>query len=62
MPGKVDPAIVNRFLMIYVPLDVVLFLIGFAIMWRFPITRESHRETLRTLAAEVGEATPQELT
>jgi GPH family glycoside/pentoside/hexuronide:cation symporter len=60
VPGKVDPAIVNRFLSIYVPLDVVLFLIGFAIMWRFPITRESHRETLRTLAAEVGEAAPQE--
>ena len=62
VPGKVDPAIVNRFLLIYVPLDLALFLIGFAIMWRFPITRESHRETLKTLAAEVGQAAPQELT
>jgi GPH family glycoside/pentoside/hexuronide:cation symporter len=60
VPGKVDPAIVDRFLLIYVPIDVVLFLIGFAIMWRFPITRESHTETLRTLAAEVGQAAPQE--
>lgn len=60
VPGKVDPAIVDRFLLIYVPLDVVLFLIGFAVMWSFPITRESHRETLRTLAAEVGQAAPQE--
>jgi len=60
VPGKIDPAIVNRFLMIYVPIDVALFLIGFAIMWRFPITRESHRETLKTLAAEVGQAAPQE--
>jgi Na+/melibiose symporter-like transporter len=60
VPGKVDPAIIDRFLLIYVPLDVALFLIGFAIMWRFPITRESHRETLRTLAAEVGQGAPQE--
>jgi len=62
IPGKVDPAIVDRFLLIYIPLDVVLFLIGFAVIWSFPITRESHRETLRTLAAEVGQAAPQELT
>jgi Na+/melibiose symporter-like transporter len=60
VPGKIDPAIVDRFLLIYIPIDVVLFLIGFAIMWRFPITRESHRETLQTLAAEVGQAAPQE--
>ncbi|HEX4859874.1 MAG TPA: MFS transporter, partial [Rhizomicrobium sp.] len=59
VPGKIDPAIVDRFLLIYVPLDVVLFLLGFAIMWRFPITRASHRETLKTLAAEVGQAAPQ---
>jgi hypothetical protein len=32
------------------------------IMWFFPITRESHQETLKTLAAEVGEAAPQEPT
>jgi Na+/melibiose symporter-like transporter len=62
VPGKVDPAIVDRFLLIYVPLDVALFLMGFAIIWYFPITRESHRETLRTLAAEVGQAAPQEPT
>ncbi len=62
MPGKIDPAIVDRFLLIYVPLDVALFLIGFAVMWLFPITRESHRETLRSLAAEVGQAAPQEPT
>lgn len=62
VPGKVDPAIIDRFLLIYIPLDLVLFLIGFAIMWFFPITRESHRETLRTLAAEVGQAAPQEPT
>lgn len=55
-PDTIDPAIVDRFILIYVPLVVVLFLVGFAIMWFFPITRESHRETLRTLAAEVGEA------
>jgi Na+/melibiose symporter-like transporter len=62
VPGKVDPAIVDRFLLIYVPLDVALFLIGFAVIWHFPITRESHRETLKTLAAEVGRAAPQEPT
>jgi glycoside/pentoside/hexuronide:cation symporter, GPH family len=60
VPGKVDPAIIDRFLLIYVPLDVVLFVIGFAVIWFFPITRESHRETLRTLAAEVGQGAPQE--
>jgi Na+/melibiose symporter-like transporter len=60
VPGKVDPAIIDRFLLIYIPLDLVLFLIGFGVMWFYPITRESHRETLRTLAAEVGQAAPQE--
>ncbi len=60
VPGKVDPAIINRFLLIYVPIDVLLFLVGFVVIWFFPITRESHRETLRTLAAEVGQAAPQE--
>lgn len=62
VPGKVDPAIIIRFLWIYGPLDLVLFLISLLIIWFFPITRESHRETLQTLAAEVGQAAPQELT
>jgi Na+/melibiose symporter-like transporter len=60
VPGKVDPAIIHRFLLIYIPLDVALFLIGLAVMWSFPITRESHTETLRTLAAEIDQAAPQE--
>ncbi len=62
VPGQVDPAIVNHFIFVYVPLVLVLFVIAMAILWLFPITRESHRETLRTLAAEVGEAAPQEIT
>jgi len=62
VPGKVDPAVVDRFLLIYVPLDGVLFLISLLVIWFFPITRESHRETLQTLAAEVGQAAPQEPT
>jgi len=62
VPGHVDPAIINRFLLIYVPLDGVLFLISLFVIWFFPITRESHAETLLTLAAEVGQATPQEPT
>ncbi len=62
VPGHVDPAIINRFLLIYVPLDGVLFLISLFVIWSFPITRESHAETLRTLAAEVGQAAPQEPT
>jgi Na+/melibiose symporter-like transporter len=60
VPGHVDPAIVNHFVLVYVPLVIVLFVIGMIIMWFFPITRESHAETLRTLAAEVGQAAPQE--
>lgn len=60
VPGHVDPAIVNHFVLVYVPLVIVLFVIGMIIMWFFPITRESHQETLRTLAAEVGQAAPQE--
>lgn len=59
VPGKVDPAIVNHFIFVYVPLDVTLFVAGFIVMWFFPITRESHAETLRTLAAEVGRAAPE---
>lgn len=60
VPGQVDPATVNHFVLVYVPLVVVLFLAGMIVMWFFPITRASHAETLRSLAAEVGQAAPRE--
>ncbi len=61
VPGHVDSAIINHFIFIYVPLVVALFAIGMIVMWFFPITRASHEETLRTLAAEVALAAPEPL-
>lgn len=56
-PGHVAPEIVRNFALIYVPAIVVLYGISLAIIGLFPLTRETHRETLRRLAEETALAT-----
>jgi Na+/melibiose symporter-like transporter len=52
VPGHVDPAIIRHMGLVYLPAIVVLYGIGIAIIWRFPIDRSHHEENLRRLAAE----------
>ena len=54
MPGRVDPAIIRNFALIYVPAVFVIYGLSLAVISRFPITRERHEENLRRLAGEAG--------
>jgi len=54
-PCSVDPHIVLRFSWTYIVTIAAIYGLGFLIISRFPITRASHEENLRTLAREVGE-------
>ncbi|HEY2068925.1 MAG TPA: MFS transporter [Rhizomicrobium sp.] len=56
VPGKVDPAIVHHFALVYLLVVCALYLTGVAIITRFPITRATHNENLKRLAGEVAEA------
>jgi glycoside/pentoside/hexuronide:cation symporter, GPH family len=55
VPGRVDPAVIQKFGVIYLVTVVVLYCIAAYILRQFPITRESHEANLRRLA---GEAAP----
>ena len=50
-PGEVDPAVIARLGMIYVPVLVGLYGLCLIFMSGYRITRESHAESLRQLAA-----------
>ena len=54
IPGHVDPEIVRRFALIYLPAVVALYSISLVIVSLFPITRETHNENLRRLAEETA--------
>lgn len=56
MPGHIDPHIVWNFAALYLVTVVILYAIGFWIISYFPITRASHEENLRRLAAEAAQA------
>lgn len=56
IPGKVDPAIVHHFALVYLVTITVVYGLGIIVLSMFPITRESHEENLRTLAAEMAQA------
>ncbi|MGH6871098.1 MAG: MFS transporter [Rhizomicrobium sp.] len=56
IPGKVDPAIVHHFAVVYLVVVMALYLLGMAILSRFPISRETHNENLRKLAGEFAQA------
>jgi glycoside/pentoside/hexuronide:cation symporter, GPH family len=55
VPGRVHPAVIQKFGVIYLVTVVVLYCIAAYILRQFPITRESHEANLRRLA---GEAAP----
>ena len=56
VPGHVAPEIVRNFALIYLPVTVVLYLAATAIIGLYPISRETHNENLKKLAAEVAQA------
>ncbi len=56
IPGKVDPAIVHHFAVVYLVTITLVYGLGMAILWFFPITRATHHENLKQLAAEMAQA------
>ena len=54
VPGQVDPSIIRNLALVYLPTIVVLYGLGILVITRFPITRASHEENLRQLAAEAA--------
>lgn len=55
-PGEVPPEVLSHLVMIYAPTLLTLYATGLLLMTGYKITRASHEETLRLLAAE-AEAT-----
>ncbi len=55
-PGQVAPAVIAHLALVYVPIILVLYGAALVLMLGYKITRESHAETLRLLAAEAEEA------
>jgi Na+/melibiose symporter-like transporter len=55
-PAKVPPEVMRHFAMIYVPVVIALYAIAFALLSGYRITRATHAETLRQLAAEAEAA------
>jgi glycoside/pentoside/hexuronide:cation symporter, GPH family len=56
VPGKVDPAIVHHFAVIYLLVTSALYIVGMIILSYFPITRDTHNENLKQLAGAFVEA------
>lgn len=50
-PGQVDPEIIRHLGLVYVPTLTVLYILAIVFTWGYRITRESHEESLRKLAA-----------
>jgi hypothetical protein len=50
--------VIHRMGAVYAPVIVILYLIGFALLSGYRISRESHAATLRALAADAEEAIP----
>ena len=50
-PGEVDPVIVRNLGLVYLPILLILYSIAITLISRYRITRESHAESLRKLAA-----------
>jgi hypothetical protein len=51
----VDPAIVHHFALVYLITITCVYGLGVIVLSFFPITRETHEESLRTLAAEMAQ-------
>jgi Na+/melibiose symporter-like transporter len=55
-PSRVPPGVMNHFALIYAPTLVGLYGLAIVLLSGYRITRASHQETLRQLAAEAEEA------
>jgi glycoside/pentoside/hexuronide:cation symporter, GPH family len=54
LPGQIDPHVVHNFGVVYQVSVLAIYAIGVWILSYFPITRDSHNENLRRLAAEAA--------
>ena len=52
LPGNVAPQIVAKLALVYAPTVLVLYGVALVLMFGYKITRDSHQETLRKLAAD----------
>lgn len=50
-PGEVDPHVIRQLGLVYVPTAIILYALSVAFMSGYKITRESHAESVRKLAA-----------
>ncbi len=55
-PASVPPQVMRHFAMIYVPTIIGLYVVAYALLSGYRITRASHAETLQQLAAEAEAA------
>lgn len=55
-PGQVDPEIITKMALFYMPLLAILYGTALAIMQLYNISRETHEENLRVLAAKAEAA------
>jgi Na+/melibiose symporter-like transporter len=54
-PGHVPAEVVRHLALVYVPTMILLYGLSIVLMFGYKITRASHAETLRVLAAEAEE-------
>ena len=50
-PGAIDPQIIRNLGLIFVPTQIVLYAVATLLLFGYRITRASHHDTLRRLAA-----------
>jgi Na+/melibiose symporter-like transporter len=55
-PADMPADVIHRMGAVYAPVIVILYLVGFALLSGYRISRESHAATLRALAADAEEA------
>ncbi len=57
-PGTIPPEVLQRLGFVYIPTLLVLYAVSIVLLTGYRITRDSHNETLRLLAARAQEALP----
>jgi Na+/melibiose symporter-like transporter len=55
-PADMPAEVIYRMGAVYAPVIIMLYLVGFALLSGYRISRESHAATLRALAADAEEA------
>ncbi len=54
-PGHVDAEVITHMALVYAPILLALYVISIVLLFGYRITRQSHAETVRLLAAEAEE-------